>query len=667
MFWDQPGWMRLAEVTAAWLATYWLHSTLLLGGAWLVSGLLRGRRPAVEEWLWRTALVGAILTASLHEVGIGPSVTLAEREGVAETSTAGMAASHMPADRADGLPTPAAAGLAPSNPTRSSIGFQPLLAVSVAALLWAALAAAALGRLALDYWQLAERLRERTRLRSGPLYAIFRCLCTSARVSSRTLLASSRSLRIPIARGLLRPEVCVPGELAEDPSPVRQEVVLAHELAHVRRADPRWLLLYRLIRASLWLQPLNRLAVRRLEEIAEWRCDDLAVELTGRPVTLARCLTEVAAGTLRLPSVDLASAGAALARRRSTLRGRVERLLARDYPRPEQGVPRWMAAAFVAAIAGTAIAAPGISAGRIDSVAALHAIVGVYPDQSLEERPAPQAEPEPPESADSVTAPSDRSAPRSAPAAEPVTAPAAATPPAPPSAVIVPTPEAVPRPDSAPLPPAPHVAPFPPAEFEGALAPLHQLSELSAAIALESARLAALGETMGLESFALAEVGLGVADVTGEIARLNVEIGALRDARRPEIEERLAEARRRLEQARQLALERLELSRERLERQRRLELDRLQDQQDRLEALHERALQSLSEREDRLEVHRQEALDRLRAAEEREREAEERLRSRQREIEQRLMDREREIEERLRDRERVPINTPRPVKPPQSR
>ncbi|HYG62435.1 MAG TPA: hypothetical protein VEL74_07625, partial [Thermoanaerobaculia bacterium] len=61
-----PTW---ASTAAAWLLTYALHSTLLLGLAWLVSRRLAGRAPLAEEAIWRGALLGAVLTASLQLAG----------------------------------------------------------------------------------------------------------------------------------------------------------------------------------------------------------------------------------------------------------------------------------------------------------------------------------------------------------------------------------------------------------------------------------------------------------------------------------------------------------------------------------------------------------------------------------------------------------------------
>ncbi|MGD9253295.1 MAG: hypothetical protein PVG92_05125, partial [Holophagae bacterium] len=55
---------------ASWLLTYLLHSTVLLGVAWLVSRSLGNRRLALQEMILRAALVGGLLTATL-QVGLG--------------------------------------------------------------------------------------------------------------------------------------------------------------------------------------------------------------------------------------------------------------------------------------------------------------------------------------------------------------------------------------------------------------------------------------------------------------------------------------------------------------------------------------------------------------------------------------------------------------------
>ncbi len=63
------------ETLAAYAATYWLHSTLLLGAAWL---LLRSAKPDshfVRERIWKLAATAGLVTAAVHlATGLGVSL-----------------------------------------------------------------------------------------------------------------------------------------------------------------------------------------------------------------------------------------------------------------------------------------------------------------------------------------------------------------------------------------------------------------------------------------------------------------------------------------------------------------------------------------------------------------------------------------------------------------
>src|SRR5262245_61318590 len=56
-------WVRGA---LAWLATYGLHSTLFLGGAWLVCVLRAPKANRNRERVWKLALVGGLLSSTLQ-------------------------------------------------------------------------------------------------------------------------------------------------------------------------------------------------------------------------------------------------------------------------------------------------------------------------------------------------------------------------------------------------------------------------------------------------------------------------------------------------------------------------------------------------------------------------------------------------------------------------
>jgi hypothetical protein len=84
---------------------------------------------------------------------------------------------------------------------------------------------------------------------------------------------------------------------------VRQRrAVLAHELAHQVRRDPQWLVLALALDALLWLQPLHRLARRRLAALAELEADAWAARLLHDPGALAESLAACAERLFATPT-----------------------------------------------------------------------------------------------------------------------------------------------------------------------------------------------------------------------------------------------------------------------------------------------------------------------------------------------------------------------------
>lgn len=349
-----------------WLANYLLHSTVLLSAAWLAeaAGLLRAARG--REFVWRVALAGGLLTASVHTFAPGVSLTgqpglpaapqpavpanvlapAAVPDGVADTA----------ADTADTVERPAATPK-PAGTTKRFPFELPVANLLLA--LWAAGAAANLLRLA-NTGRLARReLRGREPVASGPLHERLAALCRRADAGRVPALSVLDGLPGPVT--LPNGEICLPRWTVETLSPRALDAVLAHELAHIRRRDPLALLAVTLLDGLLFLQPLNRLAHRRLAALAELNADAFAARLTGNPRALAEALAQCARRLHDTSSKHHAlHAGVAMATRRSPLIGRVERLLG-GISMQDQHVSRFTRIFGVAALVAAVVALPAFA------------------------------------------------------------------------------------------------------------------------------------------------------------------------------------------------------------------------------------------------------------------------------------------------------------------
>jgi HEAT repeat protein/beta-lactamase regulating signal transducer with metallopeptidase domain len=329
----------------AWLLTYLIHSTVLLGLVWVVTR--RGRvEPAVAELLWKVALLAGLVTGTIQ----------------ARLQVAPPAAVTLPAAALPATPTVGETGIAPrrtaeqaatTSTTSTALGLPslPMLAV----LLWAAIALGSSLYYVARRLILIGRLADRRPVCDGPLAATLSELKRTTGFRGRVRLTMARTISSPVALG--RSEICVPELALSELGAEQQRSMLAHELAHLARHDSLWLVGASLIERFFFFQPLNRLARRELETTAEYLSDEWAMRKTGSAVSLAKCLATVAEWIQASP---LGVPVAGLAERRSLLVARIARLLDKRLPQSPASRRGWAVLAALG-VAATVAAAPRVS------------------------------------------------------------------------------------------------------------------------------------------------------------------------------------------------------------------------------------------------------------------------------------------------------------------
>ncbi|HUQ84580.1 MAG TPA: M56 family metallopeptidase [Gemmatimonadaceae bacterium] len=281
----EPFLMRWVDLGAGWLLTYLVHSTLLLLAAWLITSRTRVSVVA-RDVVWKCALVGGIVTASI-QMGVA-------REPLGgQLSLTPRTHSSLPTMRVsvnDDMGKPARVFVTEQRGTRWTAGLIVLwLTSSGIGLLW----------LTIGHARSLDAMGDRAPLDGTPIDIRLRALLHRARVDRAIELTASATLASPVA--LAGNEICLPRRALLELEPNEQDSMLAHEVAHLVRRDPHWLIVARAIEVVLFVQPLNRLARHRMQEVAEYLCDDWAVSRMGKPVTLAKCLAAVAEWVGRAP------------------------------------------------------------------------------------------------------------------------------------------------------------------------------------------------------------------------------------------------------------------------------------------------------------------------------------------------------------------------------
>lgn len=86
---------------------------------------------------------------------------------------------------------------------------------------------------------------------------------------------SSPKIDQPMAAGVFRPAIYLPTDLDQD----TLKVVLAHELAHIKRRDLGWQWLFAALDTLFFFHPLARLAKQEYQKCQETACDALAMDV----------------------------------------------------------------------------------------------------------------------------------------------------------------------------------------------------------------------------------------------------------------------------------------------------------------------------------------------------------------------------------------------------
>jgi len=179
---------------------------------------------------------------------------------------------------------------------------------------------------------------ERLRRLSSPsddrqLDALCRRLARSLTISRDVSIRLCSRIAAPVLVGIVRPVILLPPSLLSGLTPRQLEMILLHELAHVRRYDNLVNFAQRMIESALFFHPAVWLVSRRVRREREHCCDAVVVGRLGDRASYAGTLLVVVRHGLsraRAPLPAVAAAGAISPMAKSDLRSRLHRILGRE-------------------------------------------------------------------------------------------------------------------------------------------------------------------------------------------------------------------------------------------------------------------------------------------------------------------------------------------------
>jgi TonB family protein len=207
-------------------------------------------------------------------------------------------------------------------------------------------------------------VRRMTRVGVVPVSQELQDVCERLRdsfaIRKAVLLLQSTRVTVPTVIGWLRPVILLPaGVLTRLPAD-QLEMVIAHELGHIRRCDYLVNLFQLVVETLLFFHPAVRWMSSRIRQEREHCCDDLVVSHQRQPVLYARALAnlELLRGSER-NTVALAATG-------GDLFYRVSRIVQGEMPRSSAGFVQVGLMLTVAAVVSIS-AHRGLELGRLST------------------------------------------------------------------------------------------------------------------------------------------------------------------------------------------------------------------------------------------------------------------------------------------------------------
>ncbi|WP_440874988.1 M56 family metallopeptidase [Thalassotalea sp. PLHSN55] len=140
------------------------------------------------------------------------------------------------------------------------------------------------------------------------------------KITKTPRLLISLKVKVPMAIGWLKPVVIIPASMLSGLTPAQLDMLILHELAHIRRHDYLVNFLQTLVETLLFFHPCVHWVAKKMRNEREYCSDDIAVHHCGNPVAYAHTLADTASHCKKhrahtIPSIAMAASGGDLKQR----------------------------------------------------------------------------------------------------------------------------------------------------------------------------------------------------------------------------------------------------------------------------------------------------------------------------------------------------------------
>ncbi len=212
------------------------------------------------------------------------------------------------------------------------------------ALLWLATVILLASKLLLEIYNVNKLPQHGSVEPSTQLLTRFNELAKQINLTITPKLLISLKVDVPMAIGWLKPVVLIPATMVSGLNSAQLEMLILHELAHIRRHDYLVNFLQTFVEILLFFHPAVHWVSKQMRNEREYCSDDIAVQHCGDAVAYAHTLADTASLCTKahhhtIPSMAMAASG-------GDLKQRVIRLVD-HHCAPQNNISKWLASATI--------------------------------------------------------------------------------------------------------------------------------------------------------------------------------------------------------------------------------------------------------------------------------------------------------------------------------
>ncbi|MDT0603774.1 M56 family metallopeptidase [Thalassotalea castellviae] len=167
-------------------------------------------------------------------------------------------------------------------------------ALPYVSMVWISIVTFLATKLIIELYNVNQLPKQGTMRAEAALQRRFEALVKKVNLRKSPQLLISLKTDIPMAIGWLKPVILIPAAMLTGLTPTQLDMLILHELAHIRRHDYLVNFFQTIIETLLFFHPAIAWISKQMRNEREYCSDDIAVNLAGNPIAYAHTLADTA-------------------------------------------------------------------------------------------------------------------------------------------------------------------------------------------------------------------------------------------------------------------------------------------------------------------------------------------------------------------------------------